>query len=216
MDREALGRGGRGDETRVQVFVAENDNGDDFCSVFLVKVQPWWDSWLMLVKRKIDPGCQKSIFYQENVFFCLHDRQCKCLFELSTVTIFLLFAVETFLYPTRYYLDFAVSWLLPCWCHEEEGNKQIEIFWLSARVADCGNWFWPIVLLLQIRPWPAFEFALPFPSSPLSCQIWTKPSDLRFDTPMSRIIFLRGEFQEINNTSRSASKIVMTYKKDAR
>ena len=37
MDREALGRGGRVDETRVQVFVAENDayedkddNGDDF------------------------------------------------------------------------------------------------------------------------------------------------------------------------------------------
>ena len=59
---------------------------------------------------------------------------------------------------------------------------------------------------LRIRP----------PLPPLSCQIWTKPSDLRFDTPMSRIIFLRGEFQQINNTSRSAGKIVMTYKKDAR
>ena len=160
----------------------------------------------MLAKRKIGPSCQKNKtkhFLSKQHIFCLH-RQYRFLLKLSNVMMIFLLAVRTLLYPVKYHLGFAVSWLLPCWCHEERGNKQIEIFWLSARVADCGNWFWPIVLLLQIRPWPAFEFDLPFPSSLLSCQIWTKPSDLRFDTPMSRIIFLRGEFQQINNTSRSA------------
>ena len=52
---------------------------------------------------------KKNIFYQENDFFCLHDRPCKCLFELSTVTMILLFTVETLLYPTKYNLGFAVS-----------------------------------------------------------------------------------------------------------
>ena len=160
-------------------------------------------------------GCQKSIFYRKNVFFCLH-RQYKNVFRVVYCHNDSVIYSWNILYPTKYHLGSAVSWLLPCWCHEERANKQIEIFWLSARVADCGNWFWPIVLLLQIRPWPAFEFDLPFPSSLLSCQIWTKPSDLRFDTPISSIIFLTGELQQINNTSRSAGKIVMTYKKDAR
>ena len=165
----------------------------------------------MLVKRKIDPGCQKSIFYQENVFFCLHDRQCKCLFELSTVTIFLLFTVET--YCTQQNIIWALQFhdCFPADVMRKQADCDILAECSSSRLrklilADSPSPANTPLTSLRIRP----------PLPPLSCQIWTKPSDLRFDTPMSRIIFLRGEFQQINNTSRSAGKIVMTYKKDAR